>query len=68
MDKDLKKLIKNYQEEMKKPVNKEYDKGYIDAVVDLLGDLITFLDYDELNPFSDAMEEIQSKLYDKGVL
>jgi hypothetical protein len=59
---DLYVLIGKYQEEMSTLYNEEYDKGYVDGIVDILGDLITFLDMDELNPFSDAMEEIQNTM------
>lgn len=59
---ELIKLIKKYQKEMAIPYQEDYDKGYVDGVVDILGDLITFLDMDELNPFSDAMEEIQNTM------
>jgi hypothetical protein len=65
MDKEMiQKLITRYTNDMSNPISKEYDRGYIDGVVDTLGDLITFLELDELNEFADAMEELQSAIYD----
>lgn len=72
MDKsEVHKLLMMYVEEMEKPMNESegqvYDEGYIDGIVDLLGDLITFLSLDGLNPFAEVMEDLQQKIYDRGV-
>lgn len=71
---DVYNLIQKYKEEMSKPltesneaIRQAYDEGYIDGIVDLLGDLITFLEYSELNVFSEEMEDLQQKIYDKKV-
>lgn len=64
-------LINDYKEEMKKPLNitngQIYDEGYIDGVVDILGDLISKFEITALIPFAEEMEKIQTEIYNRKV-
>lgn len=57
-------LIQRYIRSISDPINKEYDEGYIDGVVDILGDMASFLGIEGLDAFSDSMEELQTQIHD----
>lgn len=63
----LRILVDRYVRSITNPINKEYDTGYIDGVVDTVGDIITFFGYKDLEPFADVMEELQRRIHDGEV-
>lgn len=65
MDKQqLDTLIQRYTRSISDKINKDYDEGYVDGVVDLLGDLISFLGFVDLEPFAEKMEQLQISIHD----